>query len=108
MLENLLGWLTSTDGGAFALVLWGASWGLEELPQWQKLNPKAKSLAILGIASVVAVGAAVLQAYPDVVAWLDPFLTPVYYVVLAWLATQTVHKLNVGRKAQKQNDVFNG
>jgi len=100
MFQDTLNWLTSTDGGALLLVMWAVSWGLEEFPQWQALHSKVKSLIILGVAAIVAVLAAVLSNYPEAIEAVDPYFTPVYYVALAWLATQTVHKINVGRKAR--------
>lgn len=94
MLNETLNWLTSTDGGALILVLWAVSWGLEEASWWHSLQSKVRSLIVLGTSALLAVGAAVLQQNPDVVATIEPYFRPVYFVVLAWVATQTAHKLN--------------
>jgi hypothetical protein len=37
-----------------------------------------------------------MQQNPDLVAAIEPYFTPVYYVLLAWLATQAVHKIGNG------------
>lgn len=97
-LEQILQWLTSSDGGALIVVMWFVSWGLEELDWWQSLESKARSLIILGTAAAIALLAAALQTRPDWVAAIDPFFQPVYYVLLAWLATQTVHRVGQALK----------
>lgn len=94
MLENVLSWLTSSDGGALLLVLWFVSWALEEMDWWHTLDSRVRSIAILVTSVVIALLAVILQRNPALVAAVEPYFQPAYYVILAWLATQTVHKLN--------------
>jgi len=91
MLENVLTWLTSSDGGALLVVMWAVSWGLEKSQWWHALDSRTRALVILLASIVIALAAAVLQQHPELVAALDVYFQPVYFVVLAWLATQTAH-----------------
>lgn len=97
-MTDFLNWLTSPDGGALVLILWGVSWALEEVEGWHKLPSKTRSLIILGLAVLVAILAATLQQFPEAVEAIDPWFKPVSYVVLAWVATQTAHKVDYPRK----------
>lgn len=96
--SNFLAWLTSPDGGAFLLISWAASWGLEGWSWWEKRSANAKKLLILAASAVLGAGAAALQAHPEIVAAIEPILQPVIYIVIAWLGTQTAHKLNTSRQ----------
>lgn len=92
MFADLLNWLSSADGGAFIIVTWAVSWALEEAAWWHALTSKTRSLAVLGVSIVLALGATVLQQNPELVAAIEPYFVPVYYTVGAWLATQAAHK----------------
>lgn len=94
-MQDFLNWLTSPDGGALLLVLWAVSWGLEDWGKWNALPSKIKSLIILGVSALIAVLAVALGNNPGLVDALDPYFTPISYVVLAWLATQTAHKIDL-------------
>lgn len=100
MLENVLEWLTSSDGGALILVTWFVSWALEEAGWWHALESRLRAIIMLVVAAVIAIVAVVLQNNPALVAAIDPYFEPVYYIILAWLATQTAHRLNTARKVE--------
>jgi hypothetical protein len=93
-LTDFLSWLTGTGGGAFILVAWAVSWGLEGLPWWDTLTSKLKQLIILGTAVVLGLLGVWLNSMPAVVAVIEPYFRVVMYVVLAWLSTQVAHKLD--------------
>lgn len=93
-MQGFIDWLTGADAGALLMVLWFVSWGLEEVPQWQALQPKIRAGIILLVSVLLAVVGVFLNANPDLVATLDPYFTPVSYVILAWLTTQTAHKID--------------
>ena len=80
--------------GAVAVVVWFSSWALEELAWWQKLTSKARSLAILGGSIVLGVLATWLQSQPQIVAALEPYITPVISAIGVWLTSQIVHRAN--------------
>ena len=94
MFENVIAWFVSPDGGAFIAVTWAASWALEDVAAWHKLSSRVRSLAILGVAIVLGLGAKALQQNPQIVAAIEPYATTATYIVLAWLATQLGHKGN--------------
>lgn len=95
-LTEFLSWLTGPDGGAFLLIAWVIAWGLEEWPKWMALGRKLKQLIILGIAILLGLVATWLQSQPDFVSVIEPYFRAVSYAVLAWLVTQTAHKLDKG------------
>lgn len=97
-LNDFLAWLTGITGGSFIVVGWFASWLFEGTAWWQALSSKAKSLIIVGVSAVLGVGATVLAQFPSAVAAIEPYFRAVLYVVLAWLATQTAHRLDNMRK----------
>lgn len=98
--ENILAWLTGADGGAFLLVSWAVSWGLEGTAFWEKLSSQAKALIILVVAGLLGAVAAALQSNPALVATLEPYLRPLIYAVLAWLGTQVPHRATKVFKAK--------
>jgi len=96
-LENVLAWLTGADAGAFLVVTWLASWGLEEFAFWQKLSSKARQLIILLLAAALGAGAQWLADNPATVAALQPYVQPAIYAAIAWLGSQVAHRLNTAR-----------
>lgn len=93
-LTDILNWLTGADAGAFLLVSWAIAWGLEGTAWWQSLKSQLKVLIIVGVSGALGASAVALQASPQIVAALEPYLQPLIYAVLAWLGTQTAHKIN--------------
>ena len=93
-LSALLAWLTGADAGAFILVSGAVALFLEDIDKWNALLPKVRFLIILGVSALLGIGASFLAQYPDVVLAIDPFFKPVMYTVMAWLGTQTLHKLD--------------
>lgn len=100
---ELLAWLTGPDGGAFLLVSWAISWGLNGTAFWQKLSPQTKTLIILVVSGLLGAGAAALQSNPALVAAIEPYVRPVIFAVMAWLGTQTAHRAskNLGAKLEE-------
>ena len=78
--------------GAVALLVWFASWALDDIAGWQALAPKVKSLIILGVAIVFGVGAVWFGGHPEWVAAAEPYVKAVLAVCAAWLASQVAHK----------------
>ena len=93
-LSALLTWLTGADAGAFVLVSGAVALFLEDVDKWNALQSKIRFLIILGASALLGVGASFLAQYPDVVLAIEPYFRPVMYTVLAWLSTQTLHKLD--------------
>ena len=91
-LTNLLSWLTGADGGAFLLISWAVSWGLNDVAWWNGLKAQTKALIILSGSGVMGAGAAALQANPEVVPAIEPFVRPLIFAVMAWLGTQVAHR----------------
>jgi len=96
-ISDILARLTDVDGGAFLFVSWFVSWALEGSAGWKGLSKVQKQAIILGASALLGVGAAVLGNYPAAIAAIEPYAQPVIYVIGAWLATQTAHRLNVLR-----------
>lgn len=92
MLNNILDFLTSADGGAFLVISWFAAWALEGIEKWHMLDSRLKWIIILVGSGLLGAGAAILKAYPNTVEMIDPFISPFIYAVLAWLGTQAPHK----------------
>jgi hypothetical protein len=92
--SELLKWITGPDGGAFLILSWALSWGLEGFSFWQKLTSKARSLIILGAAILFGLAGVWLSTRPDIVELIEPYVQVVIYIIVAWLATQTAHRLN--------------
>ena len=93
-LQNLLDWLTGADAGAFLVVTWFASWGLEKASFWQKISSQLKAVTILVLAGILGGGSGWLSANPKVVGAIQPYVQPAIYGALAWLGSQTAHKFN--------------
>ena len=87
-------WLTAPAGGAFIIVAWFASWALERYAWWNGLSSMVKSVAIVGVAAVIAVGAQYAQGNQAFLDAVSPYFGPVMAVIVAWLGTQTAHALN--------------
>jgi hypothetical protein len=92
-LKDFLSWLTGLDGGAFILVMWVVSWGLSGVSWWEALDAKLKQIIIIGAAVVLGILGVLMQNAPAFVAAVDPFFKPVMSIVLLWLASQTVRKV---------------
>lgn len=95
---DFLDYLTSPQGGALIIVAWAASWFLEPLDWWQSLQSRTRQTIILVVAAVLGLIAVVSAQYPDALAALDPYFRAIADIALAWLATQTAHRLNTERK----------
>lgn len=99
--SDLLAFLTGA-GGATLLVAWAASWALSGMAWWEKLDSRAKSLGILGIALLLGVLATYVQSLPpEQLALIEPYMQTVIAVVGVWLATQVAHKVNPQRNNVK-------
>lgn len=101
-LTGVLAWLTGSGGGAFLLISWAASWGLEGVTWWHNLKAQVKVIIILAFSGLLGAGAAALQANPDLVAAIEPYIRPLIYGVMAWLSTQTAHWVSQFLEARKQ------
>lgn len=78
--------------GAVALLVWFASWALDDVAGWQALPAKVKSLSILGLAIVLGIGSVWFSGHPAWVAAAEPYIKSVLAVCAAWLALQVAHK----------------
>jgi len=94
--SDFLKWLTSPDGGALLVIMWFVSWGLEEFGWWQKLASKVKALVILAAAIVLGALGVWAQSWPAMVlAAIEPYFKVVTYIVIIWLGSQVVHKVDL-------------
>lgn len=93
-LTEVLEWLTGSGGGAFLVISWAISWGLEKTEWWENLSSQARALTILGLAAVLGIIATFLKLNPLIVAAMEPYFQPIMYSILAWLGTQIAHKFN--------------
>ena len=93
-ISNFLPWITGADGGAFIVIAWALAWALEPTEFWHKLTSMYKSLIILIAAAVLGMVSVWLQGQPEIIAAIAPYFKTITYVVIAWLATQTAHKLD--------------
>ncbi len=92
---DFLKWVTGVDGGALAIIMWAVSWGLEEFGWWQALASKAKALIILGAAIVLGLlGVAAGNLPPEIVAAIEPYFRVVTVIIIMWLGSQVVHKVD--------------
>jgi hypothetical protein len=91
--SSLLSWLT-TSGGAVMLLAWAASWYLERLAWWQKIQPENRSLIILLGALFLGLPSVWLQTRPDLVLLLNPYFKAAMAIISVWLVTQAAHKVD--------------
>ena len=98
-LSDLFAWLTGP--GAIALVSWFVSWALIEVTAWQRLKGQVKSLVILGVATLIGIGAAFVMQNPTLYAPLEPYGKAVLAVIGAWLSTQVAYR---STKESKNDD----
>lgn len=93
-LIEVLEWITGAGGGAFLIISWAVSWGLEKTEWWEGLTSQVRALFILGLSVVLGIIATALKLNPQVVEAIEPFFQPIMYSILAWLGTQIAHKFN--------------
>jgi len=89
-LSDLFAWLTGP--GTIALVSWFVSWALIEVTAWQRLKGQVKSLVILGVATLIGIGAAFVMQNPTLYAPLEPYGKAILAVIGAWLSTQVAYR----------------
>lgn len=89
-LNTILTWLAA--GGGVIILSWAASWGLEGTTWWATLQPKVKSLIILGLSILLGVGATILLQLPNALAFVGKYLAgPVLGSAAVWIVTQYAH-----------------
>ena len=93
-LDGFLSWMTGAEGGAFILVSWALSWGLEYSQRWTDLDARVKAGVILLLSVLLGLGAVFLKTQPALLAAVDPYFHSLSSIVTVWLATQTAHRLN--------------
>lgn len=97
-ISEVLGWLQA--GGALVVAGWFVSWYLEKQGWWQRLGSETKSLAMLGLAVGIGLGAlGVSSLGPDLLGRVKPALDLVVLTMGGWLATQVAHRAN-GEKSR--------
>ncbi len=100
MPENFADLLQALQGPlAVGVVVWAASWGMEEFKFWQALAPKSKSLIVLGFSILLGIGAVWFSGHPEWVAAAEPYIKSVLGVCGAWLGSQVFHRNDGKAKA---------
>lgn len=94
-LDELLKFLV--EGGAYLFVSAMISWFAEELPFWQKLSSKLKSIIMFVLSAGVGIGALLLMQDNELVNTLAPYIRVILAIGGSWYVNQKAHVGNPRR-----------
>lgn len=88
-LEQVLLWLTGI--GAPMVIAYVLSWVVENWKAWSTFPKEVKFLAPMVVSVLLSVGAKALLGFPDIVAQISVYFTPVMTAILTYLASQKAY-----------------
>ena len=91
---EFLGWLFGPTIGGFGILVWFASWALEDFKFWQNLSSKIRSLVFYVGSILIGIGAYLLSQNKELVAAISPYFNIILSATAVWLSSQVVHKVD--------------
>lgn len=92
--SEFLGWLFGPSMGGLVILMWFASWALEDVAWWHNLTPKTRSIIFYLSSIVIGIGAYLLLQNEAVVQAIEPYFRIVLAATVVWLSTQVAHKVD--------------
>lgn len=89
---EFLNWIFGPSVGGFAILVWFASWVLEDFQWWHNLSSKVRSLVFYIGSILLGVGAYLLSQNEQIVIAIEPYFRIILSATVVWLSSQIAHK----------------